>query len=235
MGKRIISQRRGRGSPTYRANSHRYLTDAKYSAKDKKNVSDGVVVGVENDPGRNAPVALIKFKNNDKKYMLASEGILVGKDIQVGAGSKRDLGNVLPVGDIPEGTPVFNIEIRPGDGGKIVRSSGMSAIVSSHSGGKTVVKLPSKTFKSFNSMCRATIGVVAGGERKIKPFGKASNKGFNRKARGKLYPITSKTAMNAVDHKFGGDNKGVPTTSSRNAPPGAKVGSIAARRTGKKR
>ena len=235
MGKRIISQRRGRGSPTYRANSHRYLTDAKYSAKDKKKVTDGVVVDIEHDPSRNAPVALVRFKDNDKRYMIASEGSLVGKAVQVGAGSRRELGNVLPVGDIPEGTPVFNIEIAPGDGGKLVRSSGMSAIVSSHSGGKTVVKLPSKRFKSFNSMCRATIGVVAGGERKIKPFGKASNKGFNRKARGKLHPITSKTAMNAVDHKFGGDNKGVPTTSSRNAPPGAKVGSIAARRTGKKR
>ncbi|MCK5234302.1 MAG: 50S ribosomal protein L2 [Candidatus Aenigmarchaeota archaeon] len=235
MGKRIISQRRGRGSPTYRANSHRYLTDAKYSAKDKKKVTDGVVVDIEHDPSRNAPVALVRFKNNDKRYMIASEGSSVGKAVQVGAGSKCDLGNVLPVGDILEGTPVFNIEIAPGDGGKLVRSSGMSAIVSSHSGGKTVVKLPSKRFKSFNSMCRATIGVVAGGERKIKPFGKASNKSFNRKARGKLYPITSKTAMNAVDHKFGGDNKGIPTTSSRNAPPGAKVGSIAARRTGKKR
>lgn len=235
MGKRIISQRRGRGTPTYRAQSHRYLTDAKYGAKLKKETVKGVVIDIEHDPGKNAPVALVKFENAEKRHMLASEGVSVGKNIEIGAGSKYDFGNVLPLGEIPEGTPVFNIEGAPGDGGKFVRSSGMSAIISSRGSDKTVLKLPSKNFKSFNSMCRATVGVVAGGERKIKPFGKAGNKFHNRKARGKLYPITSKTAMNAVDHVFGGDNKGVPKTTSRHASPGAKVGSIAARRTGKKR
>ncbi|MBW6461554.1 MAG: 50S ribosomal protein L2 [DPANN group archaeon] len=235
MGKRIISQRRGRGSPTYRANSHKYLPAAKYSSKDKTISVNGVVIDIKHDVGKNAPVALVKFENNDTQHMIASEGISVGKGVCIGVGSNFDYGNVLPVGDIPEGTPIFNIENVPGDGGKFVRSSGMSAIVSSHSGTTTVVKLPSKSFKTFNSFCRATIGVVAGGERKMKPFAKAGNKFHNRKARGKLYPTVSKTAMNAVDHKFGGDNKGVCTTTSRNAPPGAKVGSIAARRTGKKR
>ncbi|MEA3230022.1 MAG: 50S ribosomal protein L2, partial [archaeon] len=127
------------------------------------------------------------------------------------------------------------IELAVGDGGKLVRSSGMSATVTSHSSTSTIVKLPSKTFKTFSSLCRATVGVVAGGERKNKPFVKASNKLFNRRAKGKLYPITSKNVMNSVDHKFGGSNKGVPKTSSRTASPGSKVGSIAARRTGKKR
>ncbi len=235
MGKRIVSQHRGHGGPTYRANSHNYLPAAKYSAKNKAIKVDGVVIDIKHDVGKNAPVALVKFENNEKQHMIASEGLSVGKDVSVGVGSNFDYGNVLPLGDIPEGTPVFNLENVPGDGGKFVRSSGMSAIVSSHSGTTTVVKLPSKSFKTLNSFCRATIGVVAGGERKMKPFGKAGNKFHNRKARGKLYPITSKTAMNAVDHVFGGDNKGVPTTTSRHASPGAKVGSIAARRTGKKR
>ncbi|NOQ56372.1 MAG: 50S ribosomal protein L2 [Nanohaloarchaea archaeon] len=235
MGKRIISQRRGRGTPTYRANSHNYLTDAKYSAKNRTVKTNGVIIDIKHDVGKNAPVALVKFENNEKRYMIASEGVSVGKDICVGNGASFDFGNVLPLVDIPEGTPVFNIEGIPGDGGKLVRSSGMSAVVSSHSGTTTVVKLPSKSFKTLNSFCMATIGVAAGGERKIKPFGKAGNKFHNRKARGKLYPITSKVAMNSVDHKFGGDNKGVSTTTSRHASPGAKVGSIAARRTGKKR
>jgi len=121
------------------------------------------------------------------------------------------------------------------DGGKIVRASGGYATVVSHDVDKTIIKLPSKKMKALNPSCRAIIGIAAGGERKNKPFIKAGNKWKAKHARGKLYPITSKRAMNAVDHKFGGSNFGTSKTSSKRSPPGRKVGSIGARRTGKKR
>ena len=134
-----------------------------------------------------------------------------------------------------EGTTVYNVELKPYDGGKIVRSSGSFATIVSHDESKTIIKLPSRKFKALHPNCRAVIGVVAGGERKQKPFVKAGNKWKAMHARGKLYPTTSRTAMNAVDHKFGGSNFGTSKTTSKHAPPGRKVGSVGARRTGRKK
>jgi large subunit ribosomal protein L2 len=104
--------------------------------------------------------------------------------------------------------------------------------------GKAIVELPSGELKAFNPQCRATIGVVAGGGRKEKPFLKAGNRHYAAKAKGKKSMGVRGVAMNAVDHPHGGGNRqhpGRPTTVSRHAPPGRKVGSIAAKRTGKRR
>lgn len=234
MGKRIIAQRRGRGSTLYRANSHRSLTQVKYSKRLDTN-TEATIIDILNDPGRNAPVAKIKFKDNTTSHALISECSRTKDTITIGKDAKIEPGNILPIGKIPEGTPIFNIETRPNDGGKLVRSSGTYATVSSHDASKTVIKLPSKQFKALNPNCRATIGITAGGELKSKPFLKAGTKWHIMHKRGKLYPRTSARAMNAVDHKFGGSNLGVAKTVSRNAPPGRKVGTIASKRTGKKR
>lgn len=241
MGKRLIIQRRGRGTPTYKSASHRFKGRIKYRSYDEQETGGslkGQVVDIIHDPGRSAPLALVKFENGEKNLILAPESIKINDDISCGISAPIKPGNSLPLGEIPEGTPVYNLETNPGDGGKLVRASGTHASLITHDVGKAIVELPSGELKAFNPRCRATVGVVAGGGRKEKPFLKAGNRYHALKAKGKKNVTVRGVAMNAVDHPHGGGNRqhpGRPTTISRHAPPGRKVGSIAARRTGKRR
>ncbi len=228
-------QRRGRGvSKTFLAPSFRFVADVKYPAI-QKSMLTGTVIDILDDPGRTAPLALLKLDDGKKTYIIASESVKTGDRVEIGEGASVKTGNVLCLKDIPEGSPVFNIEVVPGDGGKLVRSSGGYAIVLSRDVDKVTIQLPSRKTKELHPNCRATIGIAAGGERTKKPFVKAGNKWHAMRARGKKYPITSAKAKNACDHKFGGKSFGVHKTVSRHAPPGRKVGSIAARRTGRKK
>ncbi|MDR3063345.1 MAG: 50S ribosomal protein L2, partial [Methanobrevibacter sp.] len=127
MGKRLIHQRRGRGTPTHRSASFRFKDKIQYRAYDqieKESSLKGQVVEIIHDPGRNAPIALVKFENGEKRNILAPETIQVDDTIECGISASISFGNSLPLAEIPEGTPVYNIENRPGDGGKLVRSSG---------------------------------------------------------------------------------------------------------------
>ncbi|MBU4300788.1 MAG: 50S ribosomal protein L2 [Nanoarchaeota archaeon] len=239
MGKRNISQARGHGSHTYRAHSFHWLADMNYPsfAFTEGTKISGKIIDICHDPGRNAPLGKIVFDDEKKTidYLFIPEGMKTGDIIEYGATAAIKPGNIVQLSRVPEGTAIFNIEINPFDGGKMVKASGSCAIVVSQSVGRTIIKLPSKKVKELSPRCRVTIGVLAGGERKNKPIVKAGNKYYATKARGKLYPRTSARAMNAVDHKFGGSHLGVPKTSSRHSPPGRKVGSIAASRTGRKK
>ncbi len=239
MGKRIISQRRGRGGSVFRAPSHRYRCDLKYRRYDeaeKQGVVRGKVVDILHDPGRTAPLLEVLFETGERRYMLAQEGVKVGDVVEEGAQAAVAVGNVLPLGRIPEGTPVCNIELHPGDGGRVVRSAGTYGLVVSHEGDSTVVQLPSGSFKTLSSECRAAIGVVAGGGRRDKPVMKAGKKYHMLRSKAKYWPVVRKVAMNPVDHPFGGGSRspGKPTTISRRMPPGKKVGQVAARRTGRR-
>ncbi|MDD4331659.1 MAG: 50S ribosomal protein L2 [Methanosarcinaceae archaeon] len=238
MGKRIISQNRGRGSPTYRAPSHKYRTELKHPQVDENTTLRGEVIGIEHDPARSTPIAKVAFENGEKLFVLASEGIAVGAEVFCGAEAEVKPGNVVPLGKVPEGFLICNIEAKPNDGGKFVRSSGGYATVVTHEANKTAVSMPSGALKWLNSSCRATIGLVSGGGRVDRPRLKAGKKYHKMKTRAAMYPRVSGVAMNPRDHPFGGGNRqhpSRPTTVSRNAPPGKKVGLIAARRTGKKR
>ena len=127
--------------------------------------------------------------------------------------------------------------MKPGDGGKLARSGGNHATVVTHNKDKTVIQLPSGRFKTVSGKCKATIGVVAGGGRDDKPFLKAGKKHYAMRTRGKQYPIVRGVAMCAVNHPHGGgghQHVGKPYTVKRGASPGRKVGSIAAKRTGRK-
>ncbi len=234
MGKRTISRRRGRGTPTYRSQSHR----AKSAADIPRVGEDGAtaeVVDIEHDPGRSAPVARIRFAEDDETYVLAPEGLSVGDEINISREAPLEPGNTLPLRQVPEGVPIHNIELSPGDGGKISRAAGTYAFIVAHERDTTQVYLPSKKIKEFNPDCRATIGKVGGAGRAKKEFRKAGEKYHAKKARGKLYPKTSAVSMNAVDHPFGGSaNPGKPKTVGGDSSPGQKTGSIAASRTGKK-
>jgi large subunit ribosomal protein L2 len=236
MGKRLIQQRRGRTQSKYNAPSHRFKGKVKYAQSNEKN--EGTVLDIIHDPGRTAPLASIRLNDNSKILTLAPEGIKIGDKIKFTENKGEiGIGNVLPVGKIPEGAPIYNIELSPGDGGKLVRAGGGNATVVSHDKKKTVVQLPSGQFKTIDSGCRATIGIIAGGGRKDKPFLKAGKKHIAFKKRGKQYPIVRGVAMNSVSHPHGGgghQHVGKPYTVKRGASPGRKVGSIAAKRTGRK-
>ena len=235
MGKNLTQQRRGRVRGRYRSPSHKYRGNIIYeNEKDLK----GIVERIMHDPGRTAPVAEVRLTNNKKILSIATEGTSVGKTI-VYSQSRGDceMGNIVPIGLIPEGYPIYNIEVVPGDGGKLVRAAGSGASVVSHEMGATVIRLPSGRFKSLNSSCRATIGIAAGGGRKDKPLMKAGKKFFARRKKGKRYPVVRGVAMNPVDHPHGGGSHqhiGKPSSGPRDAPPGRKVGHIAAKRTGRK-
>ncbi|MBP1987492.1 50S ribosomal protein L2 [Halolamina salifodinae] len=236
MGRRIQGQRRGRGSPTFRAPSHRYKADLEHKKSEEEDTISGEIVGIEHDPARSAPLADVEFEDGDRRLVLAPEGITVGDSLQVGVSAEIKPGNTMPLAEIPEGVPICNVESQVGDGGKFARASGVSAQLMSHDRDVAVVQLPSGEVRRLPPECRATIGVVAGGGRTEKPFVKAGNKHHKMKARGTKYPRVRGVAMNAVDHPFGGGGRqhpGQPKSVSRDAPPGRKVGDIASKRTGR--
>ena len=234
MGKRLIQQRRGRGTATYRAPSFRYKGAVKHYPLE----TSGVVVDLIHCAGHSAPLMQVNYLSGENCLSVAPEGIKVGDTITIGGDAEIKRGNVLKLANIPEGTLVHNLEIRPGDGGKLVRSGGSFAKVVAKTESMIKVKLPSNKEKAFLPTCRAAIGIAAGAGRLEKPFMKAGTKFFKMRARNKLYPKVCGISMNAVDHPFGGchsTHKGRPTLSPRSAPPGRKVGKIAPRRTGRKR
>ena len=234
MGKRLIQQRRGRGTPTYRAPSFRYEGEVKHYGMQ----TSGMVMDLIHCAGHSAPLMEISYMTGDKGLSFAPEGIRVGDEIAIGIGAEVKLGNVLRLGDIPEGTLIHNIELKPQDGGKLVRTSGSFARVISKTDEAVRVELHSKKEKLFLPACRASIGILAGSGRLEKPFLKAGTHYKKMRARNKLYPHVCGVSMNAVDHPFGGKCshvKGRPTQSPRSAPPGRKVGKIAPRRTGRRK
>lgn len=237
MGKRIIAQNRGKGTPTYRAPSHKYKADIRHLPF-KDGVIEAKIIDIQHDPVRNGPVALVKLPDGREEYVLAVEGLGVGDKIYAGENVPIQPGNTTYLRNIPEGTQICNIEKYPGDGGKFVRASGTFALVVAREADKVVVQMPSGQLKWFHPNCRATIGVVACGGRPDKPFIKAGKKYHKMKSKATKWPRVRGVAMCAVYHPFGGgkhQHVGRPKTVSRNAPPGRKVGSIAARRTGVRR
>ncbi|MEM1539056.1 MAG: 50S ribosomal protein L2 [Candidatus Bathyarchaeia archaeon] len=240
LGKRTRVQRRGRGGPTFRSATHKRVAPACYppmAGNILETVTKGVVEEILHDPGRGAPLALLRFENGEECYTVAPEGVYVGQQIQMGGKSNIEIGNILPIGKIPEGTMVCNIELKPGDGGKIAKSSGAYATVVAHTAQGTLIKLPSGKTRYVNDCCRATIGVVSGTGRTEKPFLKAGAKFYLMRARGRKYPRTRGRAMVAAVHPYGSSKRSSrkATTVSRNAPPGQKIGLIAARSTGRKK
>ena len=235
MGHRTRSQRKG-SSVVYKAPSHRYKYKINYPKADKP--LHGKVIDIIFDSARTAPLAKIKFETGKKGFILAPESLKTGERICIGENAPIRIGNTLPLKNVPEGTPLHNIEITPGDGGKLIRSSGSSATLISKKEGECIIQLPSGVMRPFKSECRATIGIVAGGGRKDKPFVKAGKKYHAYRSKAGAFFRVSGVAMNVVDHPFGGGGHqhiGRPSTVSRDRPPGRKVGLISAKRTGKRR
>ncbi|MDH5634426.1 MAG: 50S ribosomal protein L2 [Candidatus Bathyarchaeota archaeon] len=240
MGKRIRVQRRGRGGPTFQASTHKRVAPARYPPISKQQLESAVEGRVErilHEPGRGSPLAKIKLQTDQDYHFIIPEGISEGQKIHIGSQAPIEVGNVLPLKNMPEGAMICGIELHPGDGGKIARSSGTYATVVAHTPQGTMIKFPSGRTKFFNDLCRATVGVVSGAGRLEKPFLKAGTKYWKKRAKGQKWPRTRGIAMVAASHPYGSGSKGARkvTTVARGAPPGKKVGLIAARGAGKKK
>jgi len=237
MGKRLRQQRAGRGSPTYRSPDHIHVGPARYPPLSRETVK-AKVVDLIHDPGRYVPLARVVTERGEEFFMPAAEGMYIGEVIEVGPDAKPEPGNVVPIGKVPEGTEVFNIELRPGDGGKLARQAGSYALIVGRAGDKTIVRLPSGKEKMIPNAARVTVGIPAGAGRVEKPIMKAGNAFHKWKVKARKWPRVRGVAMNAVNHKFGGGShqrRSHPSTVAREAPPGRKVGHIAARRTGRRK
>jgi len=240
MGKRIRVQRRGRGSPTFTAPTHKRVAPVQYPAtteKQREAVVWGEIKEIVHESGRGSPLASVELETGETYHTVVPEGVYEGQQIQIGSRATVDVGNVLPLGKMPEGTMICNIELSPDDGGKMARSSGSYAMVVAHTPEGTIVKLPSGKTRYVNDLCRATVGVASGAGRVEKPFLKAGHKFHLKKAKGQLYPRTRGRAMIAASHPYGSSKRGARkvTTVSRHAPPGKKVGLIAARGAGRRK
>lgn len=239
MGKRLKSQRRGKGSPTFRAtqNAAFDVNYISYDDEQKERVLKGQIIRVLNDRGKTAVLAEVLFENGKKERVIAAEGLFKGQEVEYGKKAGIDIGNALPVRELPEGCPIFNIELVPGDGGKLIRSAGSYALVASKEKERIYLKLPSGKTIALLPECRATIGNAAGGGRKEKPLIKAGKAFHLMKSLSRPYPIVRGVAMNPPSHPFGGSqhHPGKSKSVSRHAPPGRKVGAIASKRTGRKK
>ena len=173
--------------------------------------------------------------NGKTDYQLAVEGTKVGQTIKIG-GTEIVAGNITQLSKIPEGTLVHNVEARPGDGGKFVKTAGSSGTVVSR-GDKVVVLMPSGALKEFSPDCRAAIGVIAGGGRGDKPLAKAGKNVHTLRSRSTAAFKTKGVAMNPVDHPHGGGSHahvGGPNCQKRTASPGQKVGFLPPKKKVKK-
>ncbi|PVU92861.1 hypothetical protein BB559_003564 [Furculomyces boomerangus] len=244
MGRVIRSQRKGAGS-IFKSHTSKREGSAKYRSLDfaeRSGYIRGVVKDILHDSGRGAPLAKVQFRDPYKyktrtQLFIAPEGMHTGQFIFCGKKASLVIGNVLPIGSLPEGTVVCNIEEKPGDRGSLARTSGNYATIigHSHDEGKTRIKLPSGNKKVVFSSCRATIGIVAGGGRIDKPLLKAGRAFHKYRVKRNSWPKTRGVAMNPVDHPHGGGNHqhiGHASTVARDSSKGQKVGLIAARRTG---
>lgn len=232
MGKNIIPQRRGKGSPTYRSPSHRHPGSVAFPPLRD---ASGEVVELLQAPGRSAPLARVRFEQGDY-LLLAPDGMYVGQEVRVGTGPV-DRGNVLALGEVPVGTLVYNVETKPGDGGRLCRAAGSAAVVVGQ-GAQTAVQLPSGKLKTLDPGCRAQVGVVAGSGHRDKPLAKAGKRINVLRSKAKAPFKVRGVAMNAVSHPHGGgahQHVGVASTVSRNAPPGRKVGRLSPKKKRKEK
>jgi len=229
MGKRIIQQARGHGSLTYRVRKQAYIYEIRYPKK----YGEATVLKIIHSPAHSAPLAKIRLEN-EIFYVAAVKGLIQGQKIMVG-GKILENGNILQLKDIPFGKNICQIESAPFNGPDLIRASGTSGVVLKREGKWIAVIMPSKKEALLHEKSRATIGIVAGEGRLEKPIVKAGKAFYMKKQRNKFWPQTSAVKMNAVDHPFGsGRGKRIKSKiAKRNAPPGAKVGLLRPRRTGR--
>jgi large subunit ribosomal protein L2 len=188
----------GRMTMRYMGGGHKQ----KYRIIDFKRDKEGIpatVKTIEYDPNRTARIALLNYADGEKRYIIAPNGLKVGTSILSGKGISPDIGNTLYMSEIPFGTIIHNIELRPGQGAKMARSAGSYAQLMSRDGKFAVIKLPSGETRMILQACKATIGMVSNGDHSLEVSGKAGRSRWLGRR-----PRTRGVVMNPVDHPMGG-------------------------------
>ncbi len=157
------------------------------------------VLTIEYDPNRSARIALVQYEDGEKRYIIAPNGLKVGQTIASGSGIQPELGNSLPLAEIPLGTQVHNIELRPGQGAAMARSAGTHAQLTAREGNHAILRLPSGETRMVSIACRATVGTVSNPDHSLESHGKAGRRRWLGHR-----PRTRGVAMNPVDHPMGG-------------------------------
>ncbi|MBG7603259.1 MAG: 50S ribosomal protein L2 [Actinobacteria bacterium] len=188
----------GRKTSRHRGGGHKQ----QYRVIDFRRVKDGMsakVAAIEYDPNRTCRIALLHYVDGEKAYILAPRGLNVGDQVQSGQGSDIQPGNALALRFIPVGTTVHNVELRPGQGGKIGRSAGIAVQLVAKDGDYATLRMPSTEMRRVLIDCRATVGEVGNSEHELIKIGKAGRNRWKGKR-----PQTRGVAMNPVDHPLGG-------------------------------
>jgi large subunit ribosomal protein L2 len=188
----------GRRSMRYIGGGHKKMYRVVDFKRDKKNI-EAIVATIEYDPNRSAFIALLNYKDGEKRYIIAPQGLQVGTSVISGDDVAPEIGNALMLKNMPLGTNVHNIELHPGQGGNIARSAGSSAQLTNKEEKYAVLKMPSGELRKVLIKCYATVGVVSNSDHNLQSMGKA---GRNR-WRG-IRPRNRGVAMNPVDHPMGG-------------------------------
>ena len=198
MGRKGGRNNRGRITAKRRGGGHR----KQYRLIDFKRIKDGIearVEGIEYDPNRSANIALLVYKDGEKRYILSPSGLKLGEMVMSGTGAAIKNGNCLPLESIPEGTLIHNVELRKGKGGQLARSAGASVQLMAKEGKYVTIKLGSGEVRLVERGCRATIGTVGNTEHENISLGKAGRVRWMGKR-----PRVRAVAMNPVDHPMGG-------------------------------
>ncbi|NJR43819.1 MAG: 50S ribosomal protein L2, partial [Akkermansiaceae bacterium] len=174
---------------------HYRLIDFKRGRHD----APATVVGIEYDPNRTCRIALIQYEDGQKSYILAPLGLEVGAKVVAGANVAPKTGNAMPLSAVPLGTSIHNIELIPGNGGKVARAAGQLAVLSNRDGGWALVKMPSGEIRRFNDRCFCTIGQVGNRDHMNETSGKAGRTRWQG-----VRPTVRGMTMNPVDHPNGG-------------------------------
>ena len=185
--------------------------------KRRKDNMEATVIGIEYDPNRSANIALIQYEDGEKTYILAPQGLTDGDKVISGENVDIKAGNAMPIDSIPVGTLIHNVELNPGQGGKLVRTAGQSAQLMAKEGKYATLRLPSGEMRKVLSKCRATIGVIGNSEHENVKIGKAGRKrhmGWRPEVRGSV--------MNPVDHPHGGGEGRAPVGHSGPMTPWGK-------------
>lgn len=188
----------GRRAMRYIGGGHKKMYRIIDFKRNKKDI-EGTVVSIEYDPNRTAFIALLNYADGEKRYILAPQGLQVGTTVIAGDAVAPEIGNALQMKNMPLGTNVHNIEMQPGQGGKLVRSAGTSAQLTNKEERYAILKMPSGELRKVLINCFATVGIVSNGDHNLEMKGKAGRNRWKG-----IRPRTRGVAMNPVDHPMGG-------------------------------
>lgn len=217
MHRRKGRNTKGRITIRHKGGGHKRVYRIIDFKRNKFNV-EGKIFSIEYDPNRNARIALVHYKDGEKRYIICPDKLNVGSVIQSGENVIPNIGNSLPIGNIPLGTFIHNIELKPKRGGQIVRAAGSSARILAKDGSYSTLRLPSKEIRLIHNTCYATIGIVSNRDASNIVLGKAGRKRWLG-----IRPTVRGSVMNPCDHPHGGGEGRAPIGRTRPYTPWGKA------------